>query len=386
MADYTLWGLDPAGYHLTNALLHALNAGLAYVVTVRLAASRPVALLTALLFAVHPVNVENVAWVAERKTLLSTAFLLGAFLAWLGWREKPTRRRYAAAFVLFAAAVLAKASTIILPLLLATHDLILRPMASRLRLALLPFFVLAFAGGAATAFGHAGGGNIESAAVSANVLLGVVYPTATVIFWKYVGLLVWPAELNALYDTALHRSFLALPVLAALAGWVAVTAAVFRFGGRQGRFWYLWFWICLLPMSNLVPLNTYYADRYLYLPAVGVFTLAGLGGQALVERLPDLRLLVRIVAGAVIIALGLLAFRRQEVWRDEVVFWQDTVRKSPALYKPHLNLGVAYEMRGRLAEAEREYLVAFRIWPSREAAANLMTVRRRLPGQSGGAP
>jgi hypothetical protein len=161
------------------------------------------------------------------------------------------------------------------------------------------------------------------------------------------------------------------------------------------RFWFLWFWACLLPVSNLIPINTYYADRFLYLPALGLFTMLAFwmvrtadalrarGGGPL-HPLPMAAL--PLAALALLGCFGTLSYQRIDVWRDEVTLWEDTVRKSPNLYTPHLNLGVAYERHGRLSEAAQEYGRAVRIWPGSRATANLRMLQAGLrhSGEGGG--
>lgn len=376
--DHALRGMDPAAFHVGNVVLHGAATLLLLALLRALTGSALVSAIAAGLFLVHPVNVENVAWVAERKTILSALLFFAAVLTYARARERGAARPWIGAAVLGAAAMLAKPTAIVLPLVVAAYEHWLRP-DGRLRHAL-PLVPLAVAAAVPTFVAHVAR-SIPAEALGPATLLGAVYPTTTVILWRYVGLLAWPADLNAFHDATLH-GWLDAPVLAAVVAWAAVLFLVLAHGSREVRFWFAWTWICLLPVSNLVPINTFYADRFLYTPAVGAFVLVGMG----IRRGRD-ALLARgwarasaapvALAVALACAAGVVAARRTEVWRDEVALWEDTVRRSPRLYKPRLNLGFAYDVRGRFDEAERQYLEALRIQPTPEAVQNLELVRMK---------
>lgn len=387
--EFPLWGRDAGGYHAVNALLHSANAVLLFALVLRLTRDRAVAALVALLFAVHPLNVENVAWIAERKTLLSALFSFACLYAYLDWRGRGGRARYALFLALGLLAILSKATAVALPALLWAYEWALGERPRRW-LAPLPLLAVALWATWMTLAGHVAGDAIEAGALAPDVLFGTVYPTSVVLWWRYIGLLLWPAGLSGFYEATLHHSFLAPAVFFSLAGWLAVAwLALFR-GGAQLRFWFLWFAICFAPVSNIIPINTYMADRYMYLPAIGWFVALGLGLRAahgwLVRRgLRQATPGVLAVCAVLVLGYAAAAWDRTEVWRDEVTFWEDTVRKSPSQYKPRLNLGTAYERRGRLEEAEASYRAALAIWPQGDAAIrNLRMIEARRRFREGG--
>jgi hypothetical protein len=281
-------------------------------------------------------------------------------------------------------ALLSKATLIVLPLVLLFHALLLDKGGRRWRRSL-PFFAATAVVLAVTLRAFAAEGMFEAGSLRPSVLFGNVYPTMLPVFWKYVGLLAFPAALSGFYETTLHHSFASLPVLAALVGWIAVLVLVLRRGSPQVRFWFLWFWIWLLPASNLIPGLVYYADRYLYLPGIGAYVLLGMAGSRLARSdlaarwNPARRRRVLASAGAMLVAVyAAVAFLRMDVWRDELTFWEDAVEKSPGMFKARLNLGVAYETNGRLAEAEREYVAAERIFASPDVRENLQMLRAKM--------
>ncbi|MBW2694019.1 MAG: hypothetical protein JRE57_15530 [Deltaproteobacteria bacterium] len=382
--EHTLWGLAPGGYHATNAFLHALDSCLVLLLVARITGRPGLSLFVATLFAVHPVNVENVAWVSERKTLLATGFGLASLLVYLQHLDSGRRRHYAAALGLYLFALFSKATFIVLPLALLLHALLLDEAGRRWRRTL-PFLAVTAVVLAVTLRAFAAESLFEAGSLKPSVLFGSVYPTMLPVFWKYIGLLAFPAGLSGFYETPLYHSFVSLPVLASLVGWVAVFVLVLRRGSPQVRFWFLWFWIWLLPVSNLIPGLVYYADRYLYLPGIGAYVLLGMAGSRLGQSgfaahwSPTRRRRVLASAGTVLaVVYAGAAFLRMEVWRDPLTFWEDAVEKSPGMYKPHLNLGVVYNTKGRLAEAEREYIAAERIFPNPSVRENLRMLRARM--------
>jgi tetratricopeptide (TPR) repeat protein len=370
--DFSVWGLSPKGFHLTNVLLHSANAALVYILARRLTKGGFASFAAAALFAFHPLNVENGAWVSERKTLLTALFSFASILAYISFRERGKAGLYGMSLLLFILALLSKPLTVVLPLSLAAYDMFMRKEARAIKW-LAPFFALAVVFAFVAFRAHADASSIETDTLTPDVLFNIVYPTMLPVFWEYVRLIFWPTGLSGFYDVTLRSSFLEPAVLAALLSWAAVFAVVLWKGAGQVRFWFLWFWVWLLPVSNVIPLPVYYADRYMYMPAIGFFVLFGLLLSAAGARLGPKA--AGAVAAAAVLALGASAFVRMDVWENEVTFWEDTVKRSPGQDKAHLNLGYAYEMRGRFEEAEREYLAAIAIYQSPEALSNLEMVR-----------
>lgn len=374
--DFALWGLNPAGYHLTNVVLHFLNACLLFMLLLRLLNDRVAALMAALLFAVHPINVENAAWISERKTLLTSFFSFLSMLSYLSFREGKGLSRYALAFVFFLLALLSKPLTVTLPLALIAYELFIKK-ERRGWVKPVPLFLLSTLGAGMAFWAHLSHKSIEGGSLSLDVLFGTVYPTMVPVYWKYMRLILWPFDLSGFYDTTLFGSFAEPVVAASLVAWIVLTIAVLWKGTGQMRFWYLWFWIWLMPVANIIPIPVYYADRYMYIPAIALFVLFG-SAFSYLKDLKSARKIAYAAFAAVFLFYGAVAFERVGVWRNELSFWQDTAAKSPGQDKAQLNLGYAYEMAGRLEEAEKAYEAAARIYPSQEAVSNLEMVREKI--------
>lgn len=385
--DYALWGPNPMGFHATNVGLHAVAASLVFLVVSRLTGRRVLALVVAALFVVHPVNVENVAWVSERKAVLAMVFFCATILAYHRFRTTGRRRSLIWTYVFFAAALLSKPIVVALPLLLVAWEKWLAPQPKpRLAWPLWPLFAMAGGLAAVSVVAQRGEGVTNDGLMAPSFLLGTAYPTMMPVLWQYVRLLIAPTGLCAFYDAQVHRGWLTGPVLLSTVAWIVVFATVLRRGNVQVRFWFAWFWICLLPVSNLIPLPVFYADRYMYAPSIGAFVLGVMAVEYLVVRWRGRSwmesLTGRRVLGAgclaVVVAYAGTTVHRSQVWRNDLVLWEDTARKSPRIYSARLNLGVAYQNAGRLREAEREYMAAVGIAPTPEARQNLEMIRATL--------
>ncbi len=331
LIDHTLFGLNAGGYHLTNVLLHAANAVLVCVLVSRVAASRPIGLVTAVLFAVHPVQIETVAWVSSRKTLLCGTFMLASGLCWL--RSGRTSKQELWGTLWLAAALLAKAAAIVLPPIVLAYDMLVRrkTLAEALPRQLVPGFLCLMLlnvtmsaqvvemGGVR---GHLGLHKLHILAVDA------------VILWEYVGLLLWPSQLSVLYDPPTQGILVA--VLLSIAAWGAVAIGCWRMRGRAPLLaWAAVTWLLLLfPVLNLFPITTLMNDRYLYLPSLCVFGLAAgaMAKLACVIRRP--RTIAVGTAACVftaVLAYAGMTMSRLPVWHDDLALWSDTVSKSPQL-------------------------------------------------------
>ncbi len=371
--DYRLFGLDPRGYHLSNLLLHAAASLAAFLVALRLLPFRA-ALLAALLFAVHPIQTESVTYISGRRDLLSGLFVLLGFYAFLRYRDDGGRRWLGAAGLAYLLGLLSKEMAVTLPLLFLAYDAVrgadqrgfLRSAVTALRRDWWLYLTPALAG---LAFGvytvtvtHAsrqteyyGGG------------LGMTVLTAARIIVHYLKLLLFPATLNADYSYNAFpvtsswtdpRAWLALVVLTLLAaGLIRLLPSrpVAALGG-------LWFFVTLLPVSQLIPHHELMAEHYLYIPSFGLFLAAG----AMLVTLMEKGRQAAAVTGACLLALLLLGARtvvRNRDWKDDLTLWTKTVSTAPGAARARDNLGRAYLRRALNEQAEKELAEAVRIKP-----------------------
>ena len=374
MLDFALWGLDPRGFHLTNLVLHVCSGLLLYFLAIRLELNRPVAVAGALIFLLHPVQVETVAWVSQRKNLLAMVFFLAAMHCHVSYAKCAGRSRrswYLLSLGAFSLSLLCKSVAVVLPLVLILYDLCFRTdkgSVPRLLAEKLPFLLLALIASlvaVATQAPAAHGGRIEvDAASHLQIML-----TMVTVLKKYLLLVFWPAQLNIVYTIPLEEAatpgFLAGAAL--LTGIIAAGLLLARKAPRM-FFWYCLFFIGLLPVSQIVPLITLMNDRYLYFPMAGLSVFAAAGTAYLLGRtrtgnVPFVALMLLLAA-----TLGFAAHERVQVWRNTLVLWKDSAEKSPESATSWSGLGNAFEMEGRNREALAAYERALALNPEDKGA------------------
>ena len=362
--EHKLWGLAPLGYHLVNVLLHVVNCVLVWRLLQRLAV--PGAWVIAAVFAVHPLHVESVAWVIERKDLLSALFYLTAVLTWIRFVETPGWRRYGLALALFTAGLLSKSVVVTLPAaLLIWHWWQQGRITATDLLRLVPFFLVGLGITMADLAFYAsrepltlGYSWIERVLIAAHAL------------WFYVGKLLWPTELAVIYplwDIRVGEPLAWAYVVAALA-----VAALLWFGrhrmGRGALAGALFFTVTLSPVLGFVDYGymqfSFVADRFQYLAGLGVLTILIGGGVHGAHKLPDGW--KRGVTGlfvAVLALLGTLTWQQASMYRDEITFFSHVVSLNPAGRSAHHNLGKALIKAGRPEEGLAASRIAVRQRP-----------------------
>ena len=388
--EYHLWGLNPAGYHIVNICLHALGAILAWRVLKFL--QIPGAWAAAAIFALHPVFVESVAWITERKNVLSGVLYFSAALAYLRFAF-PTqtgrgRRWYVAALVLFVGALLSKTVTCSLP---AALLLVLWWKRGRIGrrdvVALGPFFALGLAFGLLTAW-------LEKHQVRAvgeewNLSLPERVLVAGRVLWFYAAKLVWPVQLTFVYprwsvNAGIWWQYL-YPV-AAVAAMLALWLGRARLG-RGPLVAVLFFAGTLMPalgFFDVYPMRySYVADHFQYLASLGLITLGSAVSWRAAGRLGE----TGRQAGAVILVLilatcGTLAWRQVPVYANRETLWRDTLRKNPGAWMAHNNLGNLLQAAGKPELALEHYRQALRIkpddGPTHNNLAGVLTALGRL--------
>ena len=380
MADAEVFGLEPMGYHLTNLLLHTANVWLLAWVLFRLTGSRWRSLAVAALWAVHPLRVESVVWITERKDVLSGLFFFLALLAYVRHAERPGRGRLGLVFAALLLGLLSKASVIVLPALLLLLDYWpLRragiPWAPgegkawrRLVAEKASLFVLAGIFVVINLHTHRGG---HGAGVDYSWAHRLALMPGDV--WTYLRLVVWPAGLCIYYPE--NDAVRLLPALGALAGLAALTGALVWQGRRRPHLLvgWLWFLIALLPIVRGIRLgNAAYADRFTYLPAIGLGVLVVWGAAefARAAERRGARRALGALAAALAIALALRARQQTQVWRNSQTLFRHAVAVTKDNAVMHYNLANVLVLEGKPAEAGIHYRETLRILPDYAPAQN----------------
>ena len=384
--DYVLWGMEPAGYHLTNLLLHAANAVLTFFLIRRLLSvslptdardERALALsaaVGALLFAVHPLRVESVAWVTERRDVLCGLFCLATLLAYLRAEIDAERRWYRVSVGLYVCALLSKSMAVPLSVVLLVLDAYpLRriggsvgwwsPAARRVYLEKIPFLLLA---GMTSMVAFAALFTLDNAATLDDV--GVVDRLALSAYGLafYLWKMLLPIRLTPLYEAHdfLRASALSAGVVVAI---TAIAVAVRRRFPALATAWVTYV-VVLLPVLGVFQNGPQIAaDRYTYLALLS-WTVLGCGTIAVgwrrwQEHAPTRARAVALGLVAVIFVLGALTWKQVRVWRDSETLWRHVVALDPGSAVGHSNLGAVLERDGKIAGAIEEFQQALRINP-----------------------
>lgn len=359
MIEHRMVGLTSWVFHATNLLIHAANVLLVYLLLRKLRADRPWAWLTAALFAVHPLHVESVAWIAERKDVLCALFYLGALILYLHFRETQKLRYYAGAFAAGLFALLSKPMAVTLPAVLVLCDLYLRrPLSDQWKRPwLLPFAGLSLAFAAITVHTHVGYGVIRSGEVgdvAQNVMM------ASWNFFWFVGKSLWPVGLSAYVPVPPATAATATVYSLALLGVVALIAGLGCYSWRRGLrlvpFGIFFFMAALLPVSRLVPIGIRYmvADRFFYIPGIGFLMLLAYGLVWWVRRPGAWRPGRVAVVAALLLFGGGLTFAQSRVWRSSETLWTHVLKRVPDATVALNGRALAHLDAGRLDQAAAE--------------------------------
>jgi len=372
--EWRLWGRNPQGYHVVNVILHALSAVIWWRVLARM--KIPASWLAAAVFAVHPVNMESVVWIAERKNTLAMSFFAWTLLGWLKFEVTGHRRWWWIALGMFGLALLSKAAVVTLPLVLLgiawwRRSKVGVPDVLRS----LPFFVLAGLLGGVTVWFQ------NHRAIAADIVrndsFGSRLAGAGCALWFYLYKALLPLNLCFAY-----RRWQIDPgnllFYAPLLLWIVGLVLCWRCRHRWGRPCLLglgFYTLMLLPALGFF--NVYFmryslvADRWQYYSIIGLIALV-IGGAATIAQHvgPRIRVVGKLTAAALLLVLGCLTWKQTHVYRDSETLWTDTLTKNPESCLAQNNLGVILRTRGKLIEAQEHYEQAIRIAPDYLEAHN----------------
>ena len=388
MLDYQLFGLHPKGQYLTNLFLHISSVLILFIVLLRMTGALWQSGFVAAMFAIHPLNVESVAWIAERKNVLSTLFWLMTIWAYICYAQRPTIKRYGLVFLFFSLGLMSKPMLATLPFVLLLLDYwplrrfqfeqeidhtetleintAKKSRAFRLVLEKTPLFVLTIGLSIVTVRLQ----KIAGAITSLDVFpLQARITNATVSYLEYLGKMIWPSELSILYP---HPGN-ALPLWqGVLCGMVLVGITIFsiKLIRKAPYFAVGWFWYLgtLVPVIGIVQVGVQaMANRFAYIPLIGIFIIVAWGVPELISKWRYKEKILSVSVGIIILTLLITTWREVSYWKNSITIFKHAIRvtdkKYPTFARIHNNLGVNLSAEEKNDEAISNYKMAIKIKP-----------------------
>lgn len=363
--DYFLWGLNPAGFHLTNILLQTANTVLFYVFLKQVTKINTVAFISTLLFTTHPILTETVNSISYREDLLAALFFLIAFVLFLKIDEKSLTRGkffayYAGSLFSYLLSLFSKEMAVTFPIMLMLFNVFsttpaspLHSMIKRVKGVYIGYFLITgfYLFIRFVLFRHVYI-RLDQTQHGLFVMIKVIA--------SYIKLLFFPFNLNADYVVP--------PVTAGIPSFIisvlfVITTVILLIrlcqNNKEHGFFLSWFFVTLLPVLNIIPIGNIMAERYLYIPIMGFSGVIGI----LVQNYTLKKNLATICLGTIIVIFSSTSVHRNGIWRDELTLWHSTVNREPGSARAHHNLGVVHSLKGFYNYAEFEYKKTLEINP-----------------------
>lgn len=347
--DYKAWGLNPAGYRLTNIILHILNSILVYTLAVRvLSGWGP--LMASLLFALHPIHIEPVVGVTFREDLLVTFFYLSSLLLYMRFTEDPNKRYYFLSVFSFLLALFSKEMAVTLPVILLIYDFSLSGKRGKRLLYHLPYwgFLLFYLYVIYYAYS-----NLPYPPTHVSGIISII-STPLKMLAIYLKLMLFPFSLHVDYNVPLSTAFRGWEVIASIALILVISTYLIRSRDKTAFFYLAFFFVTLLPVLNIVPTFRLMADRFLYLPSVGfciAFPLLISRFENRLSGVSQIRKVFFFASLCVAVLFAAAAVKHQRVWKDDLSLWSDVLKKSPLSVRAYTALGTYYLNLGKDDEA-----------------------------------
>lgn len=386
LLDSTLFGMNPGGHHWTNLVLHSLNSIILFIILLKMTGAAWRSAFVAALFAVHPLHVESVAWVAERKDLLSTLFAFLTIWAYCAYIKDSEKKYYWGAVFLFAIGLMSKPMLVTLPFVLILLDYWplgrFKPQfnGSQVWAQLrekLPFFVLSVLSSVVTVFAQ------ENAIASIkDFTLPERLGNAFLSYTKYLEKAFWPTDLACFYP---YPEIEAGAVVLSIAALFAFTLLAVKVAKKAPYVPFGWFWYLgtLVPVIGIVQVGSQcMADRYTYIPLIGIFIICVWGSAAISEYFRYGRAAIVLCGAAIVLLLGAAANIQASYWKSNKALYTRALNVTSHNYVAQNNIGVAYINEKDYGRAEFHFKEAMKIFPDYASAiynlGHLYDIQNRL--------
>ena len=391
--DYQLYGANAKGYLLTNVFFHIANSLLLFLVLFRMTGAIWPSSFVAAMFAFHPLNVESVAWAAERKNVLSTLFWLITMWTYIHYAEKPTFKRYCFIFLFFTLGLMSKSMLVTLPFVLilldywplrrfkfrqgrGNNEILEKNTAKglgvfRLVLEKIPLFILAIGLSIVTYIAQKSFGNMN---YTEHLTVFTRITNAMVSYLEYLGKMVWPEKLAMFYPHPGNNLPAWQGILCGMA-LVSITIISIRLIRKAPFVLVGWFWYLgtMLPVIGVVQVGGQaMADRYAYIPLIGIFIIVAWGVPELISKWRYKEKVLSVSTGIIIPTLMVITWGQVSHWKNSITVFKHTIRltdkKYPALAIIHNNLGIALFAENKNEEAISHYKMAIKLKPTHTKA------------------
>ncbi len=379
MLDCSLFGVNPGGHHWTNLFLHSINSILLFLILLKMTGAAWRSAFVAALFAVHPLHVESVAWVAERKDLLSAFFAFLAIGAYCSFTQNSKKIFYWGAVLLFALGLMAKPMLVTLPFVLILLDWWplgrLRPQMGITQLRTqfrekLPFLILSLMSSVLTIFAQQNA-MYSISEISFQERLG----NAACSYLRYLGKTFWPADLACFYPFIDIDTGAMVLAFVALCGLTLITVRAAKIAPYLpiGWFWYLG---TLVPVIGIVQVGSQsMADRYTYIPLIGIFIILVWGAEAVARSFKYGRVAVFSFGAGILVLLAITANIQASHWKNSKALFTHALKVTSGNYIAHLNIGNAFAKEKDYGRAEFHFKEALKSWSDNPSAIyNLATL------------
>jgi len=368
MLDVQLFGLDPAGHHFVNVLIHAASSGLLFMFLRRTTGAPWQSAAVALLFALHPLRVESVAWVAERKDVLSAFFGMVTLYAYARYAEMPGPGRYLVTLASFALGLMAKPMLVTLPVVLLLMDWwplrrFPEKQNSTIRLIIekIPFLLLSTCSSIITYMVHQSFGEVFQ-----GYTLWAKIARACVSYVVYLLKMIWPTKLAVIYPFSLYPPS-ALKVVISACFLLLITVGVIWLRRRSPYLiaGWLWFVVTLLPVIGLVHIGQHsVADRYTYIPLIGVFLMIAWGIPQLTDKLRLQGYAIGILAITILVAMIIGTSLQLRHWKNSYTIFSHAIAVTEGNWVAHNNLGLYVMDKGKIDQAITHFKLSIKAKPS----------------------
>ncbi|MBI5049030.1 MAG: tetratricopeptide repeat protein [Deltaproteobacteria bacterium] len=379
--DYNLWGLNSIGYHITNLILHAIASFVVYLVGRRLLSNHIPAFIGSMLFAVHPIHVESVAWISGRTDPMAAVFFMLSFYLYMLFKDGKGIAMLILSIMSYLFSLFSKEMAIMLPIVLLAYEALFKPQwKSKYNiiksLQVIGHYILVsvlYLYIRTVALGDTIGTSFSSSGMSFSSSPPLRLYTSLGITLDYLRIMILPINLKVLYDVPLKESIFDWQVIFSLCMLISIFVITILTYSKDRKIFFtsIWFFITALPISNIVPLRpTMMAERYMYIPSVGICLLVGCILYSVYQRNIQWSFYLKALLLAVITVFSFITFQRNGWWENDVVCFTKMVEDAPKNAYAHHNLGDAYRRMGNIGQAITEWEEAVRLNPYHSEANN----------------